>query len=49
MDILRENIKSVLEREGFILNSFNEKEAVFQKENIQIDITDLNCKIYEEE
>jgi len=49
MDITREDkhLKNFLEREGFILNSFNQKYAVFQKENIQIEITDLNCNLYD--
>ncbi len=42
MDIQKEQIKDTLESEGFVLNSYNSGEAIFQKENFQIEITDLN-------
>jgi len=42
MNIEKEIIKDTLEGEGFVLNSYNSAVAVFQKENLQIDITDLN-------
>lgn len=36
-------IIDVLEKEGYILNSYVEdKEYIFQKENIQINVYDLN-------
>lgn len=49
MDITREDkhLKNFLEKEGFILNSYNQKEAVFQKENFQIVLTYLNCCLYD--
>ncbi len=47
MEIGREHIKRVLENEGFVLNSFNQKTATFQNKNIKIIIEDLNCKLYD--
>ena len=42
MEITKEQIKDTLESEGFVLNSWNSGGAIFQKENIQIEVTDLN-------
>jgi hypothetical protein len=47
MIIQEEQIKEDLERVGFILNSCNQKTAIFQKENLQIEVTDLNCRLYD--
>jgi len=47
MIIQEEQIKKDLEKLGFTLKSCNEKTATFRKENLKIEITDLNCRLYD--